>query len=230
MASASLVDEPKNCWNENVKGCAVKVLHQKVTISRKGWEVTASPNATFQWDRRGVLKFLSGDFLIKAQDHVVIDLLGTDVELRGAFLVSRVSVEKLILRNISGQVEFPNQSFLKSEALPIGFQNWYGRSSGKSLNRGVVAPWDIESALPIWINLMGGSRASKEAQIRDFQKVWKEAVIKAGEFYQEVSVRKIAAEEAQKEALLHRHQQRVKEQEKILQLYRSRVLDGEYDQ
>lgn len=230
VSLAGIVDEPKNCWQENIKGCAAKTLEKKFTFSRQGWEVTASPRATFQWDHAGVLKFLAGDFLLRAQVPVVIDLMGEKVEVQGEFLISRLSLEKMILRNVSGQAQFSGSAFLKSESLPMGFENWYGKSTGASLSRGVITPWNVEEALPAWVSLMDGSREAREGRIKEFQKIWKKAVLEAGDFYQEVSRRRIASELSQKQAAQKKREQRLKEQEEILQLYRARVLDGEYGQ
>jgi hypothetical protein len=219
----AFVDEPAECFSKESYPCAVRAL-EPLRLERAGNVYQFAAETSVVWLTATDLRVLEGRIWIEKSTQLSLRLLGTDaVTVNGEFLVIREQNQNITLMNLNGAVQFPAKGFLKSEALPVGFQNWYGRRSTEGdVDRGVVRPIDGAHFIATWIRIGQLSRTAREEKLKTYRGLWKENVEQSAELYKGIVERRIASQEEAEARRRQRQQRAAEERARLRKMFREK--------
>jgi hypothetical protein len=164
-----------------------------------------------------------GAWVLKSQDlKVRISPLLT-LQVTGEFFFRYQPDSTILVRNLSGEVKFHSARVFASEALPLGFQNWYGPldASGQ-ISRGMIRPIEMAAFLKDWYSMSGLSVAEMKTRVQEYREAWKDGLDLSSELYSQVVLRRIASVEEKERKKWERHQASERERRKLRNMFRDR--------
>lgn len=217
------VDEPAGCFSKESYPCAVRAL-EALKLERGGDVYQFAADTSVVWIHADELRVLEGRFWIEKSTQLSLHLMGTDtVVVNGEFLVIREKDQNLVMMNLHGDVKFPAKGFLKSEALPVGFQNWYGRRMTEgNVERGVVRPIDVPTFMAAWARSGVAAKSARLEKVKEYKELWKDNVDQSSELYKNIVDRRIASQEDSAEAERRRQKKAEEERAKLRQMFREK--------
>ncbi len=219
------VDLPKDCFAKKQYPCSVRAAEQVLRFDRGAGSFQLGKGASVKFFEQDQVALLRGVVWIQnAQKLEFVVHPQMKLSLIGEVLIEKHADQNLLVRNINADIKFQSESVFKSEALPVGYQNWYGGlDTRKQIQRGIISPIQAGPFLKSWIPLAGLSAAETKRKIAEFKESWVGNVESSTLFYKEIVERRIASQ-------LELDQQRVNKKKaaeletlKIKKLYRQKA-------
>lgn len=217
------VDEPAQCFVKEGYPCAVRSL-EPLRLQRGDDVYQFAAETSVVWLSVDDLRVLEGRIWIEKSAKLSLHMLGSDaITIDGEFLVTREKDQNLAIMNLNGSVKFPEKGFLKSEALPVGFQNWYGRRDTNGVvQRGVLRPIEVPSFVATWAKTGSATRVARGEKLKQYRELWKGNVEQSAELYKNIVERRIASQEDSRAALRRRQQKADEERARLRQMFREK--------
>ncbi|PIS11364.1 MAG: hypothetical protein COT73_04490 [Bdellovibrio sp. CG10_big_fil_rev_8_21_14_0_10_47_8] len=203
--SAFYVDLPEGCFNKKVYPCALRVPSGFLRFERGHDVFQLGENSDLVFLGPKKFKLLKGRAWIQSKSDLTIEVQPEFLmSSQGEIYLEKLSSTGILIRNLDSELSISSSRLLPSEALPIGFQNWYsGMGTQGQIVRGVIRPIDGEEFLRSWLPLAGLSVAQAKRKVSEYREQWAQAVEMASKLYQEVVDRRQASV-AEKEAQVQR--------------------------
>lgn len=219
----TFVDEPAQCFVREGYPCAVRSL-EPLRLQRGDDIYQFAAETSVVWLSADDLRVLEGRIWIEKSANLSLHILGSDVvAVDGEFLVTREKDQNLTIMNLNGSVQFPEKGFLKSEALPVGFQNWYGRRGTNGVvQRGVLRPIEVPAFIASWARTGSATRVARGEKLKQYRELWKGNVDQSAELYKNIVERRIASQEDSRAALRRRRQKADEERARLRQMFREK--------
>jgi hypothetical protein len=217
------VDEPAGCFDRAAYPCAVRAL-EPLKLQRGDDVFQFAADTSVVWLSPDDLRVIEGRIWIEKSNKLSLRLLGGDsVVMNGEFLITHQEDQSLLVMNLNGSVQFPAKGFLKSEALPVGFQNWYGRRMTEgNVERGVVRPIEVATFVDSWARTGVSTKAARLDKVKLYKKLWRGNVDQSAVLYKDIVERRIASQEDAASARARREQKAQAEREKLRQMFREK--------
>ncbi len=223
-AELKFVDLPQNCYTQKTYPCQVRISGGSLAIERESQILHLADQGAISFLSANELQFLSGAAWIeKANDLTVKISPVLKIQISGEWFVKKEKDATMSVRNLAGEAKFISDRVFASEALPIGFQNWYGLlDTSGSVSRGVIRPIEVGDFLKDWLPISNLSVAEMKHQVLSYKEQWKGALEQSAQLYAQIATRRIAAVEERERLKLEKAASHRHEQEKLRQMYRER--------
>ncbi len=189
--------------------------------------------ATFVLGEKSALRFIADDkiqvlsgslWIEEAKDLAVVVHPQFGFSASGSLFLQKTADGNIFVRNLEADIKFRSPFVFKGEALPAGFQNWYGRlNAQKQIDRGIFRPIEFASFLKAWLPMTHLSIAEAKGRVLVWKEQWSGALEASAHFYQEVVERRMASVELQDQQRAARQKAAQTEQNRIRQLYRQKT-------
>lgn len=219
------VDLPKNCYSKQEYPCTVTVESGVLTLVRENGKFNLSKNGVLAFFTAEKMQLLKGQMWIsnaKGLETKISSILS--LKIFGDLLVSKESREKTRIVNLNGQIEFVSKNLFPSEAIPLGFENWYtGLAVNGQILRGIIRPIETETFLKSWVPISGMSLASSRHKFKQYKENWDGTVEESARFYQQIAERRIASAEEAEERRVRKMRSLQLERQKIRKMFRQKL-------
>ncbi len=224
QAAMGFVDLPKGCFGKEVYPCQVRVSGGFLTIERSGLQMHLSDQSSLSFLSQNEVQLLSGQIWVRKSQNLNLRLSALlKMKLSGEWFFERAADATILARNLQGDVRFESSKVFENEALPVGFQNWFGGLDATGqISRGLIRPIEMAAFLKEWLPLSGFSRAEMQSQIGEYRELWKEGPEISAQFYGQVVSRRLAAVEEKERKQQERAEALRQERLKIRNMYRNR--------
>jgi|GEM_PF-3504170 len=221
--SLMYVDEPAQCFAKEGYPCAVRSL-EPLRLQRGDDVYQFAAETSVVWLTADDLRVLEGRIWIEKATQLSLHLLGTEaITLNGEFLVTREKNQNFVVMNLNGAVQFPEKGFLKSEALPVGFQNWFGRRTTEGVvERGVLRPIEIPTFIATWAKTGSVARTARGEKLKQYRELWKGNVEQSAELYKNIVERRIASQDDTAATQRRRQMKAEEERAKLRKMFREK--------
>lgn len=225
VAESSLVQNPEHCWENKEKNCQIKALRKPFHLNTAQLELHISSSSVMEKISARQWKFIEGTAWIEKANKISFETLyGATRSTHGEYwLISQG--ERILIKNISSDVEVTLRDG-RSVKPPAGFQMWIAGINSKAQSEyGMIEPIDLKKHLLSWYPLYPGSREEFAKLAGDLRHNWGSIVDTSSAIYKEITLRKIASIDAEKNAVLARQRRAEEERRRIRELFRSRTFD-----
>jgi hypothetical protein len=224
LSWADLVDSPSHCLEKQMFPCSLRV--------KGGFFAHDTGENRFHLGDRSALimhspaevQLIEGDLWVRQSKDLTLRSSATlQMSLSGEWFFQKKGNLPLLARNLDGAVVFVSKYLFAGEALPVGFENWFGGldSSGK-LSRGMMKPIEIVNHLREWHPLTGYSEAELRKAARQYKESWKSALQSSADLYRDIVERRMASHEDKAAAQAESKRQKEAEQKKFRQMFRQK--------
>ncbi len=228
VSSDGFVDSPAGCFLKEKYPCKLRVASGSfaghLTISRERQSFNLSPDTSVLFTSATQIEVMEGSLWIKDSQQLTLILSPRlKVELNGQFFMERKKDHSAVLQNLNGEIKFHSPAVDPSEALPLGFENWYGglTTSGK-IQRGIIRPIQTSQFLKNWIPICGLASAEMKKQLKSYRQSWIDTTEIASEMYQAVVERQLASQAEKQQRSSQRRQLVKKDEQNFRRLYREK--------
>lgn len=220
------VDLPAGCFSKQKYPCSLRTSENGLIVEKKNYRIIMKPQTVLTWNSDSEMRFVSGDVWLDSKEERLSLILGPllAVDFSGQVAVGNQEDQGLVrLQNLSSDMSFKSQGLLASEAVPVGFENWYSViSSEKQIQRGVIKPIDKIAFFKNWMTVAVLSAAELKSRFKEFSLMWRGNVEQASRFYQKIIERRVANAEEEQENKKQELLRQKKQREKIRKLYRQK--------
>lgn len=224
-AGTEFVDSPSQCFFKKSYPCRIHVTGGFLSFERSSQKFHLGDQSSLLFLSEGKIQLLQGELWVRDSRGLSIQVspVFSMTSSGEIFLEKRSDDQPLLVRNLQGEVKFDSPFVFANEALPRGFQNWYGAlDANKQVSRGVIRPIALTDFLKVWAPLSGFSIAEIRKTTRVYQQAWGDTLAVSADFYQDIVERRIASQEAKESRLENRHRQSLKERERLRQMFRQK--------
>jgi hypothetical protein len=223
-AELKFVDLPQNCYAKKTYPCQVRISGGSLTIEREAQVLHLADQGAISFLSANELQFLSGAAWIEKANALTVKVSAVlKIQISGEWLLKKEKDATMVMRNLAGEARFLSDRVFPNEALPVGFQNWYGLlDTSGSVSRGMIRPIEVGEFLRDWLPMSNLSVAEMKHQISSYKERWKGALEQSAQLYAQVATRRIAAVEERERLKLEKAVSLRQEREKLRQMYRDR--------
>ncbi len=218
------VDLPKGCFGKQAYPCQVRVSGGLLNMDRGEQQFTLADGGSVSFMSSNEVQILSGGVWVRKSKDLLVRMSSLlKMQIGGEWFFEKQKDGLQLVRNLNGEVEFQSKQIFASEALPAGFQNWYGGlDSYGQVSRGVIRPIEMSAFLKQWLPVSGLSVAEMKKQIQVYREWWKDGLEISSQFYSQVANRRIAAVEERERKRQEAKVRAQNERLKIREMYRAR--------
>lgn len=221
--SAETIFYPKNCWGKD-EACAVQNDSKRpVTLQLSGMQVHMDSQAIMKTDAQGEADLARGTLFAKHADSYTWRTPFGQVICRSCQVLLHRDEKSLEVNAIKGRVTIVRKGDGSSYELPPGFS--VQLSAVTSDGR---ANLDFPQASPLvlvgkaWARVYNGDTQEFKKEFGDYVKIWDQAADLSSQMQKEEAERRIASDDAEKARIEQLRQNRLREQERIRQLFREK--------
>lgn len=223
--ASEVTDHPAQCFGKKIYPCSLRSLSGGLRFERAGMSYVLGSKSSIKFLMEDQIQILEGSLWVEnSKDLQIFAHPHFGFGVSGEVFLQKNTDGTLLVRNLGGEVQFKSPYLFKQEALPVGFQNWYGRlNSQKQIDRGVFRAIEVAAFLKAWIPMSNLSVAEAKGRVLVWKESWSRAVEMSAQFYQEVVERRVASLEELDQQRARRQKAARDEQNKIRQLYRQKT-------
>lgn len=222
-AGPEFADSPAGCFSKNIYPCSLRVTGSFLSFEREFQKYHLGDGSAVLFLSADEIQLLQGVLWIRESKDLTVKVSPPlRMRISGEHIFQKKGLD-LHVFNVDGLVQFKSAFVFQSEALPKGFQNWYGQvdSSGQ-VSRGMIRPISMGDFLRAWMPVSGASLAEAKKMILHCKENWKDAVEISAGIYQEVAERRIASDQAKIRLSQEAKRRKLTEQAQLRQMYRSK--------
>lgn len=223
-SNQAYVDYPQSCLSEKKYPCTLKTAGTALQMEISGSRYLVDQESSIQFHAAGLVQLLKGKAFfhfperaeIRLNPHLLVGAVGE-------VFIEKASDGSMKLKNLNAQIDFKSAYVFASEALPTGFENWYGPLAGNGqILRGVIKPIDKESFMTAWMPMSSLSVAEMRKKMKEYLDLWSGAVEQSAQFYQDVAQRRLASQQAKLDQAAQKLRKKDEEKDQLRRLYREK--------
>lgn len=222
VAAFEYVDLPEGCWQRQKFPCSLRAVRTLKKLKMKSSVLAMPADTSIKLVSASRLQLLTGYVWIQEADSFEILIEGQVAVLSGDVLVSKED-QRIVLQNMSGTVDFRSTRVFASEAVPVGFENWYSKPGPEGeISRGIANLFSVESVFKKIAPLMEGDKEQQVKNLSEFRKAWSGRAEMGAQFYQEVVQRRLAVAEEKRQKKADEKTRRDREDQRLRQMFRAK--------
>jgi hypothetical protein len=233
------VDEPNGCLDQlkkttvaMISPCAVRSLKKGFAIEWSKSKITIGNKNSIVFYDRSHLRLLSGTFWFQSSsensaspEKLFVDSGFAQFEVQGEAWFEKESGDKVVVRNLGGEVSAVGPAPLIRQTIAVGFENWFsGLNSSNQVDQGFVRPIQASEFLPHWIRFSCLSKSEVVQALAAYKQAWAPAVNESAQLNQEIITRHIASVEATKLEKQQRAKAQAKKEQEFRRMFRERYF------
>jgi len=229
QAELRFVDSPKGCYARKSYPCQVRVSGGSLVIERGNQILHLADQGALSFLAENEIQFLSGGAWIEGAEGLKVKISSVlGLQIKGEWFFHREKDATMLIRNLNGEAQFLSSRVFPSEAIPIGFQNWYGLiDSTGQVSRGIIRPIELKPFLKDWLAISGLSIAEMKNRVSIYRELWKDGLEMSVALYGQVVSRRIASVEERERKRAAQIEAVQRERAKLKSMYRDRNGFGE---
>ena len=222
--SAAYVDFPEACFAQKKYPCTMKTISVPLQMEISENQYLLGQDSSLQFQSQDVVQLLKGKVYLNFQKNSELRLNpNISVKFSGEVFLEKTSDAMMKMKNLNAQIEFESRHVFASEALPTGFENWYGplAENGQIL-RGVMRPIDKESFISAWMPMVSLPVTETRRKMKQYLDLWSGAVEQSAQLYQEVAQRRLASDKEKIDREEQKQRKKDEEKDQLRRLYREK--------
>lgn len=222
--SLGIVDSPMGCFSKKAYPCSLRVTEAYLAFERGENQFHLAENSALLFWSPSQVQLLQGKVWIRDSKELAVKISSSlQIHVTGEWFFEKQPDATMLARNLSGGARFESRFVFQSEALPVGFQNWFGQidSSGQ-ISRGVIRPIAQAPFLKSWLPVSGLPIALAKKRAANYKALWSEAVEQSASLYQQVIERRLASHEEKARRLAAQKASREAERAQLKKMYREK--------
>jgi hypothetical protein len=218
----AFVDEPDGCLQKAQYPCAVRILQAAYRINSEIATIWGSSGVAFILGKNKNLRLVDGEILLTTKKTLTLDEGLIQLQGSGDLWISKKG-QRILARNLLGQLKVSDQNGKFFDDIPAGFQKWYdGLNHLGKIEQGTLAAIDAETFIPQWTKMNDLPREQALEKLEAFKKNWQGVVEEIAQFYQQIAERRIATIEEADQRRQQKQLLEMKEREKLRRLFRNK--------
>jgi|GEM_PF-4752155 len=221
--NAETIFYPKNCWGKD-ETCAVQNDSKRpVTLQLNGMQVHMDSQAIMKTDAKGEADLARGTLFAKHSEDFTWHTPFGQVICHACQVLLHRDEKSLEVNAIKGRVTIVRKGDGSSYELPAGFSVQLS-----AVMKDGTANLDFPQAAPLvlvgkaWARVYNGDTQDFKKEFGDYVKTWDQIADLSSQMQKEEAERRIASDEAEKAHAEKLRQDRLREQERIRQLFREK--------
>lgn len=222
-ASPAFVDSPAHCFAKKSYPCSVRVMGSYLAFEREAQMYHLADRSAVLFLGPSEIQLMQGSLWVKDSKGLTVKVSPVfSFQVAGEIFLEKKGLD-LFVRNLRSEIAFDSKLVFASEALPVGFENWYGPLdvSGQ-VSRGMIRPIAMNEFLKAWIPVSGASIAEIKKQTLHYKNDWKGALELSSQIYQQVVERRIASQEEKALRAAQKRRSQLDEQARLRQMFRQK--------
>ena len=225
LAASVFVDFPEACVSQKKFPCTVKSLKIPLQFNAEAVQYNLAPETSLKLESGTRFQILQGQAWVQSEAPVEIKInANLNMGFQGEIFCHKGKDMNTHIRNLNAsEIRFDSAHIFKQEALPTGFENWYGAlATDGQILRGIIRPISKESFLADWMPLAGSNAAELRKKAKQYLDLWSEAVNESANLYQEIAERRLASVREKQNAQAQKAQKRNEQELELRRHYREK--------
>lgn len=220
----AFVDSPAGCFSAKKYPCSLKATGAYLNFEREAQKYhLADKSALIFWSESQVQLMQGKLWIVDSKELSLKVSPALHLKFSGEFFIEKQPDATMLVRNLNGIVFFESKYVFANEALPVGFQNWFGpMDSSGQISRGVIRPIVLADFLKAWMPISGLPVSIAKKNMLSYRELWKEGVEQSAQLYQQIIERRLASHEEKARKLNARKQALQNEQKLFKKMFREK--------
>lgn len=218
------VDYPDSCVKDRKFPCTIKSAKYPLQFESGKFKLFLDKETAVQMISAEKMQLMQGKLWVEASELSQMQVSANlKLNFQGELFCERRKDQVLQVLNLNAQISFDSKHVFQEEALPVGFENWYGALAvNGEILRGVIKPIEREVFLKAWTPLTGRPLAELRKKVKEYLDLWSGNVEASAAMYQEVVERSLASVREKQNAQARAAQKKADEQAELRRLYREK--------